>query len=416
MALFSFTINAQETITLDRAVLLAKENNIDLKRAALTLGELKRDKDTAYNVFFPTLEGYTYLTHSNTDPTDYSGTNLTLQYEATWSFTPALFDAITLLKKNYELGEISYTQAVISLEKEVKDLFYYIILLEEQIKLYEDNINTVKSRYELTLLNYEAGLVSELELLKVQVSYENFKPELNYIQNLYDTTTMSFKHILGIELSSNIVIKGVIDPMIFDLSVDEAYDLAIKNNSSINKIVKSIELYNAQKRTNFSQNFLPVIGLSYTGEFLLNDPFNNNIWSIDDYADDSGYAYIYLYYEFSALFPNSSERIALEKIDNSISDTLMQKEVVLDNLKLQITNYILTLNNSLKVQDGLKLTVTLAERNLKMVEDSYSAGTSKLIEVESAQNEYKKARLELLKEKFNYNSNKLNLEVIISPQ
>lgn len=408
--------NAGEVITLESAINLAKENNIELKRAVLQLNGVRKDRDTAYNVFFPKISGYTTISRSNIDPGEpFSNINLSLGYEATFNFTPALFNAITLLKKNYELGEINYNQAVAYLEKDVKEIFYNILLLEEQNKLLENNLTTMKSRYNLTKLNYNAGLVSELELLKVQVSYENFKPELNNFKNMYNTTLISFKNMLGLNLDQNIVLSGEINPEIIILTVDEAFIMAINNNSDLKKIYKSSDFLEAQKKTKFSQNFLPVIALSYSSATNLNDPFGNNRLKVDNFSDDSGKFSFSLLYSFNALFPNSSERIELEKISRSISDIELQSESLINGLRLQITNYISTLNNSMNIQEGLKLTVLLAEKSLGKIEQSYSAGTSTLLEVENAQNEYKKARLELLKEKFNYNSNKLKLEAIISP-
>ncbi len=83
---------------------------------------------------------------------------------------------------------------------------------------------------------------------------------------------------------------------------------------------------------------------------------------------------------------------------------------------LQLTNHIATINNSVSIQKGLELTVSLAEKSLNKVHQAYKAGTAQLLEVENAQNEYKKARLELLKEKFNYTNTMLDIDSIISEQ
>ncbi len=403
------------SVDLDTALTLAKKNNIEIKRAVLNLDGKRRDKDTAYNVFYPKVSGNSALSRSNTDPSDYSDINLLAGYTASFNFTPALFNAITLLKRDYELGEISYTKAVKSMETNVKEIFYNLILLKEQISLLEDNLKTIQNRYEQMKTNYSAGLVSELELLKIQVSYENFKPELNSINNTYNSILLNFKTTLGIPLDQDISIVGKIEPEINEFSVEDAYELALLNNSDLKSINKLKQFFEAQKKTIFSQKFLPVLNISYSGSTGLNDPFGDDMFKMDNFSDDSGALSFSVIYSFNALFPNSKERIELEKIDRSIMDTDLQVDSLNSGLKLQITNYISILNNSIKIQEGLKLTVLLAEKSLGQVKQAYDAGTSKLIDVESAENEYKKSRLELLKEKFNYTHNLLKLEAIISP-
>ncbi len=145
---------------------------------------------------------------------------------------------------------------------------------------------------------------------------------------------------------------------------------------------------------------------------MFNDPFEEDLFDTDLYSDDSGSFSVTMLYSFDSLLPNSSARMEIEKVKRSIKISRLQGESLLDGLKLQVTNYVSILNNSIKIQEGLELTVLLAEKSLGKVQQAYAAGTAQLLEVESAENEYKKARLELLKEKFNYNSNLLKLESI----
>lgn len=411
-------------VDLDTAISMARSNNIDLKIATLKLAGKRRGKNTAYNVFYPTLKGTSTVSRSNTAPSPLEVAdnvyytpdrmNLSLGYEASFNFTPALFNAITLLKRDYELGEITYDQAVTEMENSVKDVFYNIILLREQASLLQDNLKTIESRYNLTKLNYDAGLVSELELLKVKVNLENFKPELSNVRNSYSATIMNFKNLLGIDLEQAIDIDGEINPEVTEITVDEAYEMAMRNNMDLKKVYKSEEVFKAQKTAKFSQNFLPVINVQYSSGTILNDPFGNDRLKQENFTDDNGMFALSLVYSFDALLPNSKQRMEIETIERSIADIGYQRSALLDGIRLQITNHINSLNNSLNIQKGLELTVDLAEKTLGKIQEAYKAGTADLLEVENQENEYKKARLELLREKYNYNSTLMKLETIIS--
>lgn len=419
---------AQEalTIDLDKAVSMAKSNNIDFKRAALKLKGDRDDKNSAYNVFIPKLSGTAAISKSNTEPASVqigdgvyfepSDTNLSVGYKTNFTFTPALFSGISILNRKYELGEITFAQAVVEMENGVKEFFYNIILLREQKALLEDNLKTLQSRYDLTKMNYDAGLVSELELLKVQVSLENFKPELNKVKNGYDAALLNFKTLLGVDLNQEVIIEGEINPEIVKLTIDEAYDLALANNLTLRTVNKSVELFKAQKSAAFSRSFIPMVDFSYNYNRILNDPFGDDRLKEENFLDDTGSFTVALIYSFDSLFPGSKERMEVKGLDRKVLDLNLQRSALVDGLKVQVTNSINSLNNSLKMQKGLELTVDLARKTLEKVEVAYKAGTAQLLEVENAENEYKKARVELLREKFNYTMTSMKLNTIISAQ
>lgn len=412
----AFTVTAEvEVIDIEKAITLAKSNNVSLQREALTLSGKRYNKDRAYNVFYPTINGTVMLSEDNTEP-EYEGvspTNLYLEYSASFSFTPALFDAVTLLKRDYELGEITYEEVQKQVELNVKKIFYSIIFLEEQLAVLEESLETVKARYELTKLNFDAGLISELELLQVEVSYKNFIPELNNLRNIYNTTILNFKNLLGLELDSNLALEGDLLIEEVPLSFEEAFDKAKRENNSLKLISKSAELVEARKSAEFSKGFLPVVNINYKSGTALNDALDIDAYDVDNFIDDYGSFTFSLFYDFTPLLPNSSEREELKSLDRSLMDINLQQKELLDNLKLQITNLLSSLNNSMEIQRGLVLTVDLSKRTLEMTENSYKRGSSQLLEVENANNEYNKARLELLRERINYYNAFIELESLI---
>lgn len=415
-------------IDIDTAIKLVKENNIDLKRATLELTGKQRDVKSAFNVFYPQIGGQAKVKRLNTKPeprrnpltqevvyqADY--TSLELGYSASFTFTPALFDAITLLKRDYEMGEITYSQTVADLEKQVKVIFYNVILLRENISLLEDNLKTIQARYELTKTNYEAGLVSELDLLQVQVTLENFKPEISNLKVMYNKTLLNFKMFMGLDFDQDITILGEIEPEIQALSYEDALSQAMANSKTLKLLNKSEQVLFAQKSTIFNKNFLPAITFEYSQATGLDDPFGNGIFDKDDYVDDQGNFSIGMAYNFTGLLPMSQERMEIDKIKRQIGDLNYQRQAAVDGIKLQVRSQIDTLNTSLSIQKGLELTVELAKKSLEKVEQAYKAGTVQVLEVEAAENEYKQARLNLLKEKFNYLNTWLELNSIISAE
>ena len=71
-------------------------------------------------------------------------------------------------------------------------------MLEENIKLTEQNIQAAMTRYDQARGNYRSGLVDEFAMLSAQITVESLKPILEEIRNGYQTALLSFKMTLGL--------------------------------------------------------------------------------------------------------------------------------------------------------------------------------------------------------------------------
>ncbi|MBN2619426.1 MAG: TolC family protein [Spirochaetales bacterium] len=416
-----------EAIKIDEkmAIEMALENSLSLKKQRLTEKSALIDKETSYSALYPKVSVNSAIVNKNTASTtsvttpmgtmdvEIPPTNLSLGFESSLVLTPAIFDGIKLLNINAELEGINSLKKEDEVIRDIKKSFYSLLLLEEQVKLYQYNYNELEKRYIQSKENYKMGYIDELTLLEVQVSLENFKPGLNNLRELYEISIKNFQNSIGTE--ENIELIGDINTKPNSYNDLKIFDLLDKN-LDIKSIDQNISLLETQISLKKHSSFFPVLGVTYSMSTALNDPFERDNWDINNYVDDMGSFTLFLSMSLDPLLPNSKERIEIEKLNNSIEIAELGKKELIQGLDLALLQQIQIMENSIELQKSLNDTVKLANKRLELTKTAYSQGSKELLEVESAENELRKAQLELLSEKYNYLAATFDIEYMLSTQ
>ena len=275
-------VNEKLVLTVEESVKLALENNKTLKSSAIDLEIQKRASDYSWNSLLPGLQLSGSLARSNNKdsvisnienslnsakydmvidaftgtfgvtndanqalgagvavmnnyPSASSVINDTYGSEEaamwhpvgnlsiSWAFNAALIEQISLSKKQYEAGKISYEQSVKEMETNIRKLFYGILLQQENLNIQKDSLNNAKARYEQALINYRNGLVPELQVLNSQVSYENQKPTVLSLEQQIIQQKNTFAFLLGIPFGKEIELSGTIDVEYIDVDAQKLY-------------------------------------------------------------------------------------------------------------------------------------------------------------------------------------------------
>ena len=134
-------------LTVDQAVEYALEGNLNLKQSATTVYYKEKASHYAWNSVSPSIgvnAGISQVLAEDAKPTYSLGGSLSVR------FTPALFSSIKRAAQEYEKEQLSYEDAVRSVELNVRKLFYSILLEEENIVLLESAVNMAKTQYSLS--------------------------------------------------------------------------------------------------------------------------------------------------------------------------------------------------------------------------------------------------------------------------
>jgi outer membrane protein TolC len=419
------------TLTMDEAVELALAHNLMLASERIGLDTKKRTKDTAWNYFIPSVSLSGTLARPNEAPMGAADIlpeelftmlgiepgetphtwSVGLRLSASLTIASSMFYGIKHTLLDYESGLIGLDMAERNLAKNVKSIFYNILLTEATIALMEENIEAAKDRYEQAVSNYNNGLVSEYVKLSTQVMYENMKPGLQDLKIAYDTMVLSFKNLLDIDSRVDISLDGSIEPWTITLDREQAMRL-IEGKSELRLQKKVVEILKNAKDVSQSSLY-PVFTVSFTFDPTFQgdpfaDPWFDNIE--DSWSQMSGNLAFVVTIPIDGLFPGSRTRVDIAKSKDAIKQAELGVMQIRQSAELEIESIFMKLQKSQKALDTLALNVDLAEKAYALAKEAYEAGSKELLEVRNSELELRNAKLEVLKEKFNYIMGLLDLE------
>ena len=416
-----------ETVILDieKSVELALENNLGLKSSRLDVVIKKRASDLSWNRFIPTVQASSKLMRWNIEQVygiapfeeRLPRWGISAGFDISLNLNFSLIKEIEGTKIDYAVGLISYETALKQLERDVKKNFYNILVFEENLWLMEQNIEAAGNRFEQAKINYKNGLVPKLSVLSAQVGYENLKPALTEMKLGYATMLDSFKVLLGIDLAEEISLEGdiVINPVHLDTEQLTNYFLGGRLDiQSMNKTVQSLENAKAglklQAMTpmlSFGLNFDPAYGL---------DPWGNNWFENmgDNWSQQSGMFRMTLAMSLDSFFPWSKAQTGIRDMEDGITQMKLGIAQAGMGARMEIKTLVMKLNKSMEQLETLILNISLADEAYRMSLEAYDAGSKELLEVKDSERDLNTAKLEVLKEKYNYITGLLDLEYALN--
>lgn len=415
------------TLTADSAVALALENNLSLQSDAINLNIKERAKDTAWNAFIPSINGSAGLNNTGTLFSDPAPSVMNPDPTArTWIISGglsaslpiniALGTGIKQTKIDYEGGILSYDDSRKKLNRDVRKYYFLLVATATDLELKQQNIDIAEKRYEQARENYNNGLISELEMLQSQVTAENSKPVYNNQVTKYKNDLMNFKLLLGIPSTVKLELEEGLENIVFyKLSAQELFDAYSANRLDVLQINKSIESLKNTRKLQAQYNRTPTLALSGSWGTDVADGFDSDNWK-KDYWRDSGTFGINMSIPLDDFIPSSSTSVLLEDFDDQIKQLELSKQLIFDSAEIEITNLVLTLQNSMNTVDTYSLNVDLARKSFELTTEAYNLGTRELLDVETAQTELLSASQNVLYEKINYINRLLDLEYAINAE
>ena len=407
--------NKIKIIKVEDAIKMAVSENLLLKAQKHSLATKKRSNDTRFNALAPTATLSTALAKPNEiqAPTA-DHWNLSWQLNAQLVLSAAIINGIKYLAQDYELGLINYADAESSLKRNVKKLFYSLLVLEENVKVMQSTIELAEKSYRQADINFRNGLASELDRLQAQVTLESLKPDFVEAVNSFQSSMLSFKEILGIEIGDNIKLEGVIEPEIYKLDIDNLVFSSLSNRFDVRRIVQQIKLLN----TDFSaakNSRIPSLILGYSKNMVFaNDPFKDDIGENDAWHDSTGRFSIALSLDIMSLLPFLSKDTEIKNKKDRVMESETALTSAIRQADIQIRTIAMSMEKSINKINSLELNEKLAKRSYELAFQGYNAGTVELLTLEKAMNQLLESRVRILQEKYNYQASLLDLEYAIN--
>lgn len=412
LLLLLFPLSALSAITLEEALQLGRANNLSLASNAIDVNAAKRDVDTSWNLFIPSLSlslsnagggpVFNAATYGMGPPASATNRGLAVGLSVSLTLNPAVKSQMDSYQIGYQIQQVSYEQAKAEVERTITKLFYYLLMEEQNIAVQMANLELAQKQYEEVTLKYEQGFASELEVLTSQLASERLKPSLQQAKNQYASNLLSLKAMLGMELNQELLVEGEIPALIKELEVQDLKEYLQKSYS-----IALLDLNMAQLRTtkelNSQQSLLPTlsVGGSYDMSFW-NDSYTNT------FSDTASYS-IGVRIPLDGFIPNSRTKVGLAKLDDSLQKLALQRQQAVKQLEVSVVGKVQNLNMLSSQAQLAQQSLELTEKVYIMNHIQYESGYIGSVALEEAQNNLLGARQQVLSLQFQYVSSLIDL-------
>ncbi len=260
-----------EVLTLEDSINIALKNNHALGAVSEKITGAKEKSWEAKTLFLPKFKAESSYTHLN-EPPSLETSTLSIQtgdnnmYNAQAIVQQPLFTGGKLLslnkqaKNNLEAAKYNYEEAKQNLILQVKEAYLGILVAQKYREVCRDAVEQMKVHLETVSGLYNAGTISNIDLLRTEVQLANVEQALIKVENAVKLAKSSFNTILGRNLNSSIEVVNILGVVKQDYSLEQLLKEAQEHRPEIYKMRHNIEM--AKAGIGIAQsNYWPQVGL-----------------------------------------------------------------------------------------------------------------------------------------------------------
>ncbi|MGE5429350.1 MAG: TolC family protein [Methylococcaceae bacterium] len=292
---------AQQILTLERALEIARSNSPDIQRSLLNLERseqslkaqnaalksnfslsvtpLNYEKDRQYDVFNSkwftnelTQSFGTFMVSQPILPTD---ATISLRNDFGWQnyytqkFIPELGEVVNVdkaftnrlslgvtqplftynktklqlkeLELDLENAQLNYAMQMLNSEKQVTQFFYNVYLAQMSLAISQDEYANTQKSFEITQNKVTAGIAAKEELYQAELNFATAKSSLNNAQVTLDNYKDQFKQYIGMDIMEDITVMTdvALNPIAVD--VKKAIDYGLNSRMELRQREIDIE-------------------------------------------------------------------------------------------------------------------------------------------------------------------------------
>lgn len=301
-----------------------------------------------------------------------------------------------IAREQHRLAQEKLKKIRIDTRVKVAKFFYGVLLNSKALELTVANRRRLQSYVEVAQRMFAAGQVSQYELLRTQVQLANIIPVVLQTENQLRLARVSLLQAMGLPLDVQFTLQGKLGSVPVSITEQEAITRSLRDRYEFKELagterilVLSRELQRAANR--------PVLAV-----------FGNLNWA---QAGDSAFsgglesswnAGIQLSIPISELFPWSKTRNKVKAADLDV--TIIKKTIqnVEEQIRLQIRQIVLRLDEHRKTIEAQQVAVQLSTRGLEIARVRFANGQMGNVELMDAELDYQQATLNYNRAQFDY--------------
>ena len=411
------------TLTLDKALEIALDENPTIKVAAEEIALKKVASKEAWQILLPEASLNGSLDHTikaaemklndmsfkmGQDGTNTANAGLSINLPL---FAPAVYRAMSMTKTDIELAVEKSRASELDLINQVTKAYYQLMLaqdsyevLQGSYKLAEDNFNVVNAKYQ-------QGAVSEFDKISAEVQMRSIKPNVISAVNAVTLAKLQLKVLMGITADVDIKTDDNLtnyESMLFANQLKEE-DMSLENNTTMKQFELNMKLLEKNVKS-LKTNFMPTLSMSFSYQYQ--SLYNPNINFFDYTWSNSSSLMFNLsipLYRASNFTKVKSARIQMRQLDWNRIDTERK-------LNMQVVSYRNNMTASSEQVVSNKENVMQAEKAVQIAGKRYEVGKGTVLELNSSQVSLTQAQLTYNQSIYDYLVAKADLDQVLGKQ
>jgi len=448
LLLLTFSVQAQDTLSLAHAISIGLKNNFDIQIEELNVEVARNNNSWGQAGMLPTIsfssnQNNGVVQRKPANPFAVAGRNINNNVTGQLDVQFVLFDgfAVRVNKQRLEqLEQLSYGNATFVMETTLQSIIlaYYQALLEkERLQILENNMSFSKERYDYVKLRKELGGAISFDVLQEQNNYLTDSANVLLQGIVYKNSLRQLNLLLNEDLQKGYKLVDSLEYTHETYSYDDLKAKMTSSNTNLRNQYINQEILRANTKLQ-QANLSPTLSLNVGGNGSLdqlNANFRTNTGNTIDntvgYLNNDQTMPVINTVNETALRPltqngnsyggyaNLSLRFTLfngGQIKRAIENSRVQEKVAnlsTEQLKLSLENDLLAnydLYNLRNQLVSIALTkLEAADLNLDLANERYRNGALSAIDLRIVQENARNAALEAYLAIFNSISTKLNL-------
>ena len=361
------------------------------------------------NAFFAQEKPKITLSVEDAEPDLYSAAG-SVSISLNWGLS--IIEDIKKANRDYEAGLISWEQTVRQNERDVKKLFYNILLQQETLKNDRATLQNTLERYENSQKSYRSGGTARLNVLQSHVTYQNMKLDVEKAETAFKQQLRQFASVLGLPADTELELSGSLETELFDLDAENLLENYSAYNSELRLLETQLKGIQAQIRGADLKSFTPTFSFNYATKPTIT-PMDELSWTDKSNWNDKGSMSFSLTWNLTNALPFSNNRIKRRDLERQRDQTALKIQQKKDDIILDTEKIFDQLSSSKAAILASAENITLAEESYRLLSNAYANGSADFIEVKEAETQLNKARLSEQSERCAYICALIDLEYML---
>jgi outer membrane protein len=307
-------------------------------------------------------------------------------------FDKSFFSSIEAAKTYQQLSEKNITRSKIATAHDVTKAYYAVLVNQTQLAYIKVNLARLDSSYTETKARLQNGLVRQIEVDRIEVSYNNLKEEKARITRIVELSLALLKFQMNLPTDTLIILTDSLHEDLLNTvkQLPENEKVNYSNRIEYSIILTQTALNRMDTRTARAARYPRLLAIAATGYNPAASQFSN-MFSYSQGARWQNYAYVGLRLQVPVFNGFVSHyRVQQKKLEEE--RTRNNRQQLERTISLQVEESIINLNNSLESLKTQKRNLELAEKNLKVLKAEFEQGISMSLDVTVGEAAFKEAQ------------------------